>query len=122
MKIAINLLVDSGLYQLWSNDFSAYYYSHQGYNSGYTGTGTPADRNNHANQMNPNNTSGKNSNQSYAGSGQTQANQNNHSNQCNPNNPNHQGYNSGYRGTGTPADRNNHANQMNPNNTRHAKK
>ncbi|KAK7864084.1 hypothetical protein R5R35_002728 [Gryllus longicercus] len=52
-----------------------------GQKSGYSGTGTKADKDNHSNQLNPNNER----------FGNKQANLNNHANQLNPNNEKYQG-------------------------------
>lgn len=51
---------------------------------GYSGTGTQADLDNHANQCNPNNSEYKGHTPSYPGTA-TKADLNNHANQLNPN-------------------------------------
>lgn len=56
----------------------------------YTGTGTKADLDNHANQCNPNHPTYQGHQSGYSGSG-TKADLDNHANQCNPNNPRYQG-------------------------------
>ena len=52
---------------------------------GYTGTGDKADLNNHANQLNPNNSAFGGGTTKYTGTG-TKSDLGNHSNQLNPNN------------------------------------
>ncbi len=55
----------------------------------YTGTGTKADLDNHANQCNPNHKEYSGYSSGYSGTG-TKADLDNHANQLNPNNPNYQ--------------------------------
>ena len=52
---------------------------------GYQGTGGQADRDNHANQLNPNHSEFRGGSTSYGGDG-TQADRDNHADQLNPNN------------------------------------
>jgi len=52
----------------------------------YTGTGTKADLDNHANQCNPNHEEYKGYQKGYSGTG-TKADLDNHADQLNPNNP-----------------------------------
>ncbi len=57
---------------------------------GYSGTGTKADLDNHANQCNPNNKEFKGNAGGYSGAG-NKADLDNHANQLNPNNPEYKG-------------------------------
>ncbi len=56
---------------------------------GYSGTGTKADLDNHADQCNPNNAEYKGHDSGYSGTG-TKPDLDNHANQGNPNHPSHQ--------------------------------
>ena len=55
---------------------------------GYSGTGTQADKDNHADQCNPNNPKYAGHEKGYTGTG-TKSDLDNHANQLNPNNPNY---------------------------------
>ncbi|CAC5402417.1 unnamed protein product [Mytilus coruscus] len=83
---------------------------YEGHQSGYTGTGTKPDLDNHSNQLNPNNQ------KKISGKGQGQANNDNKSDQCNPTSTKYEGHQSGYTGTGTKPDLDNYSNLLNPNN------
>ena len=58
--------------------------------AGYTGTGTKADLDNHANQCNPNNSEYKGHEKGYSGTG-TKVDLDNHAHQLNPNNSEYKG-------------------------------
>ncbi|CAI8012128.1 hypothetical protein GBAR_LOCUS7781 [Geodia barretti] len=55
---------------------------------GYSGTGTQTDKDNHADQCNPNNAQYAGHEKGYTGTG-TKSDLDNHANQLNPNNPNY---------------------------------